>query len=245
MVTSQLKSGLIRMVDIVYPPRCPICGKPTDTLPVCSGCIGPARACLRHPPRLPEKDYSFLYLEGAASVYRYEGMVASAIRSMKYSYSPWRAHGFGKVMAEQLFGYTFSKECGILKQSVVPERGLGYSCIVPVPSTRRGDEHIPGMLAAGISRYTGIPVLEALSKSTPTPRQEEMETHQDRMMNLWGSFSVRRGVDVEGKRILLVDDVITTGTTVSACAQTLVKAGADSVFAVSIAAAGKRPAKKE
>lgn len=234
-------------VALFYPRRCPICGKVTDALPLCTECEPKVRRCYRNPPRLPENDYNFLYLEGAASVYRYGGLVAPAILNMKYGGSPWRADGFGRLMARQLFGagiYTSGVKSDILKQNKVPGKSLGYSCIVPVPATRFGDEHIPGMLAAALSRELGIPVLKALRKTTRTPRQEELG-YEERLLNLWGSFGIRKGVDVEAKSILLVDDVITTGTTVSACAQTLIKAGADSVFAVSIAAAGEKPPPEE
>lgn len=229
--------------DLLYPRHCPICGRVTDDMPLCTECEPKVRRCYRNPPRLPESDYNFLYLEGAAGVYHYGGLVAPAILSMKYAGSPWRADGFGRLMAAKLFGagiYTSVVKSGILKQNKAPGESLGYSCIVPVPVTRFGDEHIPGMLTAALSRELGIPVLDILRKTVKTPRQEELN-REERRLNLWGSFGIRRGADAEAKRILLVDDVITTGTTVSACAQTLMKAGADSVFAVSIAAAGEKP----
>lgn len=234
--------------DLLYPPRCPICGRVTGERPLCPGCDCRSRRSLHIPYRLPDSEYSFCYIEGAASVYYYWSWAAEAIRCMKYSASPWRARGFGEVMARELFapfGCTSQTKRDILKQNRAPGGELGYSCIVPVPSTRPGDEHIPGLLAAVLGRELGIPVTKALYKSRPTPRQEEMATREERLQNLWGSFSVCRGVDPEGKRILLVDDVITTGTTVSACAQALVYAGADSVFAVSIAAAGEKPPRPE
>ena len=57
------------------------------------------------------------------------------------------------------------------------------------------------------------------------------------MVNIAGAFRAQEPQQVEGKRILLVDDVITTGATASACAQALLDAGAQSVFAIALAAA--------
>ena len=80
-----------------------------------------------------------------------------------------------------------------------------------------------------------MPVWNALYKSRPTPRQEELD-REGRKQNLWGSFALRPECSVEGKNILLVDDVVTTGTTLSACSYALLQAGAESVFGVCAAA---------
>ena len=59
---------------------------------------------------------------------------------------------------------------------------------------------------------------------------------EERLVNVAGAFCVPDPERIEGKRLLLVDDVITTGATVTACAQALLDAGAESVFAVALAA---------
>ena len=112
--------------------------------------------------------------------------------------------------------------------------GVEFSAIVPVPPARQG-VHIPGLQAKQLGCDLRLPVQNALYKSRPTPRQEELD-RQGRLQNLWGSYAVSPGMSVEGKYILLVDDVITTGTTLSACAGTLMKAGAAGVFGVCAAA---------
>ena len=75
----------------------------------------------------------------------------------------------------------------------------------------------------------------SLYKCRRTPSQAGLSAEQ-RLVNLEGAFAVRDAARIEGKRLLLVDDVITTGATVSVCARALLEAGAQSVFAVSVAA---------
>lgn len=76
--------------------------------------------------------------------------------------------------------------------------------------------------------------LEELRRARSTRRQEGLSL-DERLANVAGAFRVARPEAVEGKRILLVDDVLTTGATASACAQALLDAGAQSVFAVALA----------
>lgn len=81
----------------------------------------------------------------------------------------------------------------------------------------------------------GVPVVtDALTRARSTRRQEGLSL-DERLANVAGAFRVAGPEAVEGKRILLVDDVLTTGATASACAQALLDAGAQSVFAVALA----------
>lgn len=228
--------------QLLFPRGCPVCGRPV------LGLLCPA--CSRREPewrmsrfRLAVGDYNFLYVSGAASLFAYRGEAAEAVRRMKYSGEAWRAAGFAHLMAARIFGCNYKAGYGILLPCGAMPVGLEFSAVVPVPPGRPG-VHIPGQLAKTLSRDLQIPVQNALYKSRPTPRQEELD-REGRKKNLWGSFSLRRGQNVEGKNILLVDDVITTGTTVSACAYALLQAGAESVFAVSIAAAELEKAPQE
>ena len=86
-----------------------------------------------------------------------------------------------------------------------------------------------------LARAVGVPVVtDALTRARSTRRQEGLSL-DERLANVAGAFRVARPEAVEGKRILLVDDVLTTGATASACAQALLDAGAQSVFAVALA----------
>ncbi len=118
----------------------------------------------------------------------------------------------------------------------VPGLDRGYDCIVPVPASgKKRGYNVPERMAQpagpGGGRAGGP---DALTRTRSTRRQEGLSL-DERLANVAGAFRVARPEAVEGKRILLVDDVLTTGATASACAQALLDAGAQSVFAVALA----------
>ena len=86
----------------------------------------------------------------------------------------------------------------------------------------------------------GIPVVTPLYIKNPGRPQKEL-TREQRLQNARGAFGCRPGTDLTGRRVLLIDDIITTGATASACALALLEAGAVEVTAVAIAAAEELP----
>jgi ComF family protein len=88
-------------------------------------------------------------------------------------------------------------------------------------------------LAAALAERTGLPLAEALDRKRETPTQTAL-TPEMRRANVAGAFA---GMGVAGKRVVLVDDVLTTGATLGACAEALVAAGAERVEAVTFARA--------
>jgi ComF family protein len=110
--------------------------------------------------------------------------------------------------------------------------------IVPVPLTpkrakQRGYNQAL-LLANGLSKKLEIPVAEPLARVKETVAQKNM-TLKQRQENLSNAFEVRDKSQVKGKCVLLVDDVLTTGTTASECAKVLKRAGAKKVFVLTIA----------
>ena len=92
---------------------------------------------------------------------------------------------------------------------------------------------------AVLGKVLGVPVETPLDLKNPGRPQKEL-TREERLRNAKGAFACQSGADLSGKRVLLVDDIITTGATVSACAMALMQAGAVDVTVVSIAAAEER-----
>lgn len=139
-------------------------------------------------------------------------------------------------MARLLFGSEI-RMCGSEPlPEPVPGLDRGYDCILPVPaSSKQRGYNVPERMAQPLARAVGVPVVtDALTRARSTRRQEGLSL-DERLANVAGAFRVARPEAVEGKRILLVDDVLTTGATASACAQALLDAGAQSVFAVALA----------
>ena len=142
----------------------------------------------------------------------------------------------GVEMARLLFGSEI-RMCGSEPlPEPVPGLDRGYDCILPVPaSSKKRGYNVPERMAQPLARAVGVPVVtDALTRARSTRRQEGLSL-DERLANVAGAFRVARPEAVEGKRILLVDDVLTTGATASACAQALLDAGAQSVFAVALA----------
>jgi len=91
------------------------------------------------------------------------------------------------------------------------------------------------LLARQLGRFLGLPVAEVLRRPHAARPQSLTQDAAARRKNVEGAFSLRRGVNVEGERVLLVDDVATTGATLDACARALRLAGAKGVAAVTFA----------
>lgn len=113
-----------------------------------------------------------------------------------------------------------------------------FDMIVPVPLHKlrlleRGYNQTE-CIAEGISKITGVPALKVLKKI----RYTESQTHKsgaERRKNISSSFSIVDGAEIRGKYILLVDDVLTTGATISECALMLRAAGTAGISAASVA----------
>ena len=115
----------------------------------------------------------------------------------------------------------------------------GADVIVPVPLTvgglRRRGFNQSLLLAAGFSRHTAISlVLDGLVKTVDTLPQVGL-TRKERRKNLKGAFEAKKSFS--GMRVLLVDDVMTTGSTADECSRVLLRAGAEDVSVVTLARA--------
>ncbi len=118
-----------------------------------------------------------------------------------------------------------------------------FDLVVPTPlhwrrRLKRGFNQAD-LLARELSRTTGIPLLRALRKTKNTQVQSTLSGPQ-RRRNVKGAFRVKNAASISKKRILLVDDVYTTGATANACAKVLKDAGAQSVAVLTLARADRR-----
>ena len=191
---------------------CRKCGRPLADENPTDHCHG----CSQETNQAYEKGY-------ACAVY--SGRAAGVIRDMKYREKAWYANTFSSLMAARFFAAA-DTETGELPH---------YDYLVSVPmaakkKASRGYDQAD-LLARGLSGRIGIPYLsKALRRVRETGAMSGL-AEEERRQNLLNAFSV--GCDMIGKiankRILLVDDVFTTGSSVSACAEALRAAGAKSV----------------
>lgn len=163
-------------------------------------------------------------IEGAACAYLYGGPAGGMVRWLKYRGASQLAEPMGRHMARAF-------------EAIEP---AFIDCVVPVPMhprrvRRRGYNHAE-LLAEKVATRLELPCPNDLERIRDT-RQQARLSDADRRSNLEGAFALKE--DVAGKRVLLVDDVCTTGSTANACAKVLLDGGAAAVYLLCFAAARK------
>lgn len=161
------------------------------------------------------------------------------------------AYTFGAYDGElrkliHLFKYakiqTLARPLGAFLRQALP-RDQRFDCIVPMPMhwRKRWDRGFnqADLLARETSRHTGAPV-KALVRRTHQKAAQAGLTNAERRANVAGAFAVPRRLRLDGQRILLIDDVMTTGATAGACAKALKKAGAAHVTLLAVARVDRR-----
>lgn len=231
---------LQRGAALVYPRRCPFCGgilgDDSVAAVLCPACLPKVERLTHNPPRLPPTEHSFYAVEGAASAFYYDGEVRRAILYCKMHGSPWYARELSDMVAVRLFGAEPAEKPGGMPGYTAPGELRPGDCIVPVPP-RMGTPpapRLPMLMARRLGRILRLPVCPDLYPTRPMRPQKSLSL-AERLNNQKDGYALRRGSRAAGRRVLLVDDVITTGATVSACALALRLGGAADVFAVSIA----------
>jgi len=116
--------------------------------------------------------------------------------------------------------------------------GQEFDAIVPVPlhskRLREREFNQAALLAAEVARVANIPVRDVLLRARYTGTQTALD-RTARRQNLRNAFSLRKNADVTDQNLLLIDDVLTTGSTLDACAAVLLEQGAESVRALTLA----------
>ena len=235
MKTARLRLWAEQVRVLLFPRRCPFCGRVLGFLTRCPDCEPELKKLKLMIPRLPDSEHCMEHLSGAAAVYRYDGCVRDAILRMKNGGQGYCAKELGVWMAAVIFGCTFRQQRGIirLEEQQVLRR---FDLVVPVPADGRDRGYnLPELLARQLAWALDVPLDPgALKKIRHTPKQEG-KTASQRMENVKNAYRATDPAAIEGKRVLLVDDVITTGATLSNCAKALRAAGALDVFAVTLA----------
>ncbi len=223
------------VIDFVYPPVCPIC----ETLSVgnekgiCASCWEGFRDLGRLDPvcnalRARFEQDGSVDAFVACYLFQKEGALQEAVHLLKY-------RGWKSV------GLRLGKEIG--RRVVEASPAMHADWIVPVPlhrlKKRERGYNQSELLSEGITSITGIPTEKRLLRRSKYTQSQTTLDIGARRANVADAFSVRpsRSAEVRGKSLLLVDDVITTGATITACAAALKAAGATRVWVAAIALA--------
>jgi ComF family protein len=132
---------------------------------------------------------------------------------------------------------------GLLCRALPDEGAERFDAVVPMPlhwrrRWRRGFNQSE-ILARLVSRQRGIPMKDVVKRVRATATQAGL-TNNNRRKNVAGAFRVAKKSQIAGKRILLIDDVMTTGSTAAACALAMKRAGASSVTLLTLARVDRR-----
>jgi ComF family protein len=217
---------LSRAISQVLPPLCPGCGREGELL--CERCGAPLRARLDEPPGQPlgvpaALPAALLQLEWCAP---FSGAIRASLHALKYDGARDLAGPLGAAIAARW------RVAGRGGEALVP---------VPVHAARLRDRGYDqaALLANEAGRSLGLPVVPALARTSATVAMHALG-RTARARNVGHGFHVRapyRG-RLNGRWLVLVDDVVTTGATLSACAETLLEAGAAAVSALTVAREG-------
>lgn len=209
------------LLDLLFPPKCPFCGKLLER----GGLLCPA--CQRDLPWLTgETGKQAVELTGGCvSALRYEEKVRKAIHGFKFGGRSARSKTFGVLIAQCVAD-------GGLTADLVSWPSLSKKRL-----RQRGYDQAE-LLAREVGKHLGLPVIRTLRKED-RPAQSGLEGAAQRRANLLGAYIALEPQAFQGKRILLVDDVLTTGATLTECTGTLRGAGAGEVLGATLARAGQ------
>ena len=196
--------------QLVYPRRCPFCDRVLGSVPVCPDCAAELEELRRKPGmRLDASQHYLGELTGAAAPFRYEGCVRRGILHTKYHAAPWAAVELGLWLAKLAFGSEMHMAGAEPVPELVEGMSLGYDCIVPVPASGRARGYnVPQLMAVPLARALGIPLYPKALGRTRAKRHQAGLPFEQRLANVAGAFRVPDTELVEGRKVLLVDDVI-------------------------------------
>lgn len=212
------------ILDLLYPPRCPFCGRVLEVWEE----EGLCRRCQETLPWVQGREGTVEFCEACLSPLWYEGGVRRGMHRYKFWGGQEYARVFGWLMAQCLSdGWS------------EPMDGITWVPLSHRRQTRRGYDQAH-RLALRVGELTELEVRPTLVKLRDTRQQSRIALPDARRANVAGAYGVREDADVAGKRLILVDDVATSGATLSECAACLRMAGAEQVVALTLARAKKK-----
>lgn len=209
------------LLSLLYPKKCPFCRKLIDEKRlICPSCSAKLPFIYERPPR------SFDFVDECYSCLEYKDSVRESIHRYKFGAAAAYAENYSE----------FLTKC-------IDENGISCDIITWVPLSRRrlrkrGYDQAR-LLAENVAAARGLECLPLLRKIRNNKAQSGISGEAERKRNVFGAYALCGDISLEGKHVLVIDDVVTTGSTLSECARILKKAGAYRVTALTVASAGK------
>ncbi len=218
------------LIDFILPCSCVVCGKELNQGLVCNDCLD--LVITTKTPFCPHcgrpidktKTCAFCRYEGNLDYGRafalYVPPVDTMIHHLKYR---------GKTNLAKFFGFGMA---GVLRTDYHLKE---VDFLMPVPlfwfKKIRRTYNQAELLCEIVSQESSIPVANALIRVKNTKTQTKLD-HKKRQENVRNAFVLRKEIDITGKKILVIDDVMTTGATIKECARILKSAGAEKVYSL-------------
>lgn len=211
-----------RLLDLISPRLCVICGHRLSVTEevICSKCnLHLPRTFFQQAPYenvMAKLFWGQIPVERAAALFYFEAHAETAniIYELKYRNHPEIGEVMGRMMARELQSTGFFD---------------GIDAIVPVPLAKKRQRqrgyNQSVEIARGVSAVTGLPIYNKVVRRTVFEGSQTNKGRWERNENVEKVFELADDDNIDGKHLLIIDDVVTTGATVIACAKELVRAG--------------------
>ncbi|MBQ7818009.1 MAG: ComF family protein [Oscillospiraceae bacterium] len=207
------------LFDLLFPPKCVLCRKVLEHYEedVCSACRTDAPECPMSKAKLP-------FITGWCALWYYQDDIRKSILRYKFGIYRSYAHSYARLLAKKL-------------KEEYPEGFdiLTWVPISPIRKLKRGFDQVE-KLAQALAEPMGMQPVRTLRKIRHNRPQSGISGPAHRRANVLGAYKVIDPQQLWGKRVLLLDDVITTGATAGECARMLLTAGAREVYVGAVAA---------
>jgi len=212
-----------RIAEFLFPPKCVLCGRllQKDETDICRTCRSDAPECPTSRTKLP-------FLDSWTAVWYYEDCVRRSLLRYKFYGARSYADCYGRMLAMKL---QQNHPDGVDILTWVP--------ISPLRKLRRGYDQVE-LLAKAVGAELGMEPVPLLKKIRHNRPQSGIVGQAQRKANVLGVYKVLQPEMAAGKRIVLLDDIVTTGATVGECARILLTAGAKEVHCGAVAAVRHR-----
>ena len=211
------------LLHLLFPPKCILCEKVLERneTDLC-------RDCRADSPECPGTHKNFSFLDSWAAVWYYEKNIRESLLRYKFRRARHYAPAYGRMLAMRL-------------QNLYPD---GFDVLTWVPISRmrrftRGYDQVE-LLAQAVGQELGMTPVCTLWKLRNNRPQSRITGLAKRRANVLGVYRAVCPQQVQGKRVLLLDDIVTTGATAGECARVLLTAGAKEIHCGFIAAASRQ-----
>lgn len=210
------------LLELLFPRKCILCGKLLE-----KGELDLCRECRCESPEYPNRKEKIQFLDSFTAVWYYEGNVRSSLLRYKFYSVRCYADSYGRLLAMKL----------------LENHPEGFDCLTWVPVSRlrkirRGYDQVE-LLAKAVGRELGMTPVPLLKKVRHNRPQSGLPDAAMRRGNVLGAYREENRELIAGSRILLLDDILTTGATAGECARVLLTCGAKEVHCAAVAAARK------